>query len=421
MNKADFEGRKNFLYAVLIAAGAVFYAYYGLYKVLHSGFDIFGGDFGLGYIAAKNLASGVSMYFRPPDRDVYLYAPPITLLFLPFIKLPEITARLAWLGLSHLLTWFTLWKLFSFGRGSGRLLSAAAAAGAVLFCMPVYSMLMMGNVNILIFAGLALVYGGLLAGRERPLPALLAFFALAKIFPGVLAGIFARRRDKRGLLLFFLWLAGAAVFSLAAFGLKENLAFLTDLPGFTKYSGIRHSQSLTFLVRLFWPGIGMVPLAALNALFLALLAGIWWKVSSPPPGEERRPGLAAAGLFALMAIMMLCAPSAWIMYAAFYSIPFYFVLRSYLEGRREFRAAWLFWSVFLLLNLWEIIFYQLPVSSDGLTLRKLWLDRSLAPALYRGAFSVLFLTNLGLFVWLMMNYRAFAAAVERASSPAGGE
>lgn len=403
---------KKFLFAALLAAGALFYLYYGVYKVLFRGLDIFGGDFGICYVAAQNLVNGVSIYFRPADRDVYLYAPPVTLLFLPFIKLPEFTARLVWLGVCHLLAGFVFWRLYRWGRASGSLLSAAAAAGAVLFSMPVYAMLMMGNVNILLFALLPPLYGALLSGRRRLAPAALAFFAVAKIFPGLLAGALLRLRDRRGLLYFLLWLAAAAAFSLAAFGVKENLTFLFDLPGFTKYAGIRHSQSLTFAVRLFAPGIGLPDLAALNAAFLGLLAAAWWKVSGPGPGGERPTGAPAADLFALTAAMMLTAPSAWIMYGAFYAVPFYFVLHSALEGRREFRAAWLFWTVFAAISLWEILYYQLPLGG-GLTMRQVWLNRDLHPELYRYLFSVLFLCNLALYGWVIVNYRAFAAAAGR--------
>lgn len=123
--------------------------------------------------------------------------------------------------------------------------------------------------------------------------------------------------------------------------------------------------------------------------------------------------MAAADLFALTAVMILAAPSAWIMYSAFYIVPFYFVLHSFLEGRREFRAPWLFWGTFLITSFWEIIYYQLPLSPSGLTMRQVWLERALHPHLYQGLFSILFFVNLGLFCWVMLNYRAFSKAVER--------
>lgn len=414
----DKEARTG-LHAAIFLLGVLFYLYYGVYKIYFSGFDILGGDLVRGCLVARNYLSGLPLYLLPPGWNGYPYFPPVTLIFVPFSVFGDTTAVTLWFLLGQVLVAAVFWTVYRYGRRNGRLLSAAAAAAAVLFSMPLCSTLQTGNINILIFFGLVLVYSGLLSGRTGFVPAALAVFTAIKIFPAILAGLFIRRRQYRAFGTFVLCLAGLAVLSLVVFGVDSNSAYLRQLPAFTRFAGLIQAMSLTFFIKLFWPEAPMPFLIAASGAFLIALAALWWGAAAKAPGGERTPGAGVADLFALTAIMVLVYPSSWIMYGAFYAVPFYFVAFSWLDGRSDFKRGWVFGLAFFLTCFWEIIYYQLPLSAGGLTLQKVWVTKELHPVLYRCGFSVMFLANLALFGWILSNYRELEKAVERVR-PDGG-
>lgn len=397
----------------MIAGGLFFYFYYGAYKLLYVNFAVLGQDFMHGYFAAENFFAGRSIYIMPQLFTAYPYFPPVTFIFMPFLKFAEAEARLLWLLLGHVLTGIACWKIYRFGSGRSKTLSAASAAAVVLFSTPLYQMLQTGNINIFIFFGLSLVYAGLLSGRSGLVPPLLAVFFFIKVFPALLMGVFLRRRNCAAFGYFALTLAVLAAVSVAVFGVRDSLFYFRQLPVITQYPGIIHAMSFTYFFKLFWPQADALALFFPNLGFLIALAAIWWRVSGKQPERAGGPGAAAADLFVLTVIMTLVVPSSWTIYCALYAIPFYFVVFSLLEGRHDFKFSLVFVLVLLFFNFWENIYYHLPLSSGYLTARAVELDKSLHPVLFPLIFSMHFVANLALFGWILANYRELAAGMER--------
>lgn len=405
--------RKTILYAAIIIAGLFFYFYYGVYKMLYANFNVLGQDFMHGFFAAENFFNGRTIYSMPPLVTPYYYFPPITFIFMPFAKLGEPEARTLWFLVCHILIGIAFWTVYSYGSRRGKMISAAAAAAVILFSTPIYQMLFTGNINILIFSGLALVYAALLSGRNRFVPAGVAFFSAIKIFPAIMMGVFIRRRNYSACGYFILAAAAVAAVSFAVFGLQSNRIYIQQLPSMMRFSGIFHAMSLTFFIKLFWPGVPVKILFLGNFAFLAALAALWWRASGKGSCGDCGPGMAVTDLFALTVIMVLVAPSSWPMYCAFFVMPFYFVVFSMLEGRSDFRFPGIFILVLLFMNFWEILYYHLPVSAGHLTARSVELEKGLHPVLFPLIFSLHFAANLALFGWILRNYRELVKNIER--------
>ena len=293
------------------------------------------------------------------------------------------------------------------------MISAAAVAAVMFFSNPLYQMLLTGNINILIFSGLSLVYAAILSGKNNFVSVALAFFSAIKIFPAIMMGVFIRRRNYSACGYFILALAAMAVVSFAVFGVQNNRIYIQQLPSMTRFAGLFHAMSFTFFVKLFWPGVKMQVLFLANIAFLGALAAVWWRVSGTGFEGKYGPGTAATDLFALTAIMVLVAPLSWIMYCAFFIMPFYFVVFSMLEGRRDFRFPGVFILVFLFMSFWEILYYHLPLSAGHLTARSVDMERGLHPVLFPLIFSLHFIACLSLFWWILSNYRELAKNIER--------
>lgn len=403
----------------LVAAGAAFFLYFGIYKMFAVNFGIQGQDFMHGYHAANNFFSGRSIYEMPPPFTPYPYFPPATLLFMPFAWLPGDPAKTLWLLCGLALTALSFRTLYGFGRGGGKLASAAAASGALLLSTPLYQMLFTGNLNVFIFTALVLVYAALLGGRRALVAPAFALFAVVKIFPALLMGFFARRLDLRAWAAFALTLCGAAVVSLALFGAADTSFYFRQLTGLTRFAGPIHSMSMTFIMKLALPQADAGLLLLPNLLLLAGLAAAWWRVSGKHAGRADGPGAAVTDLFLLTAGMILVMPYAWTFYCAFYAVPFYFALRSFLEGRRDFKLPFFFPVALAFLNLWEILYYHFPLAGRSVTPRVVEMARESYPALFPAVFSLHFLVNLALFFWALWNYRELAENIGRLRGAAG--
>ncbi len=410
---------KNKVCCAVAAAGTAFYAYYGIYKILAESRGILGQDFLRGCIAAGNYFVGRSIYEMPPLVNPYSYFPPVTLIFMPFAHMRPETAALLWFALSQMLSLAVVLGLYRYGRPRGRCASAAAAALAVGFSTPLFQILLTGNINILIYAGLALIYALQLSGRTVLVPAMLAAFSIIKIFPAVLAGGLARRRQYAALAVFAVALAAAVAVSLIVFGTSDNLVYFRQLSAFTRFSGIFHTMSLTFFIKLFSPDAGMLLLFSANVLFFSLLFGAWWIISSGSGLKDER-GVSAADIFALTVLMVLIAPASWPMYAALFAVPSYFIYLSLINGGSGLRYPWFFVAISMFLNLWEIIYYHSPLGPGGIPPSAVWLNREAYPVAYRTLFSLHFAAALLLFCWILANYKALAGIMGREAPKESG-
>lgn len=377
--------------------------------------DMVGWDFVKGYFAAVNFLNNHSIYDMPGGNNPYYCFPPVTILFMPFSALSPVAAKMLWFAFCHVLIWLSIFVIYKYGSRNNRQVSLAAACAVVLFSMPLYGMVLTGNPVILIFFGLSLVYAGLIAGRKKYVPAWVAFFSAVKICPVVMIGVFARRRDYHSIVSYILVAAVMCVLSLAVFGMEDNLIYFQQLQSADRFSGVFSAISLTCFLKLFWPGVSGWPLLCINLVFLAVLIALWWRVSGTSNRGSGDRGSQVTDLFVLTVIMVLVFPSSWLMYWALLIMPFYFIVFSLLEGRRDFKFPWIFVLLLLCLNFWEIIHYHLPLSAGQLTARAVELDKSLHPVLFPLMVSMYFFATLALFAWILANYRELSINIERIS------
>jgi len=396
---------RSALAVLILAAGLVLYFYYGAYKILYSHFEIVGLDFYRGCLAAANFLDGRSIYAMPGWLNPYCYFPLALLIFMPFCRLPAYEAVMAWFIICHALILFSFVLVYKAGSCRGRLLSAAAASLAIFFSGSVYQTVQTGNVNIIIFAGLCLVYTLILRGRAAALPPLLAFFASLKIAPAALAAVFLRKKDKGAFLAFTLSCFALAVLSVAFFGIGNNLEFLRQLPSIGRFSGLFHGTSLTFVLNIFLGGAYPGPVFAASLLFFSGLVWLWFRKAASCAPEKGDRAAAAVDLFIATVIMTLAAPSSWIMYCAFFAFPFYLILFTVLEGGHGLKGLPLFALVFFIFSSWEILYFHLPVPFANLTIREIYVARAAWPFLYPALFSLHFLLDLALFFWALANYK----------------
>lgn len=408
------------LAVLIIAGGIVLYFYYGVYKMLFAHFEVVGLDFYRGCLAAANFLEGRSIYDMPDWINPFSYFPAAVLLFIPFCRLSHPAAVMAWFLICHALILFTFFLMYKAGSRRDRLLSAAAASLALLFSGPLYQTLQTGNVNIIIFAGLSLIYVLILRGLAAPVPALLALFAALKLAPAALAAVFLKRKDWRALLVFSLSCLGLAVLSLMFFGFDNNLEFLKRLPGLGRYSGVFHGTSLTFVLKILLGDAHPGGVFAATMLFFAGLVWLWLRRARSCAVQDDR-GAAAADLFIATIIMTLAAPSSWLMYCLFFAFPFYFITFAVLKGGHGLRWLPLAAMVFFVFSSWEVIYYQLPVPFVNLVVKDIVLDTAAWPFLSPALLSLHFLLDLALFFWALLNYEGLCRIVADFIPGAGAE
>lgn len=406
----DKEMKKKIFYGALAGLGAAAYCYYAFYKIIFVDFGISGYDFRLGYTAARDYLAGRSIYIMPADLSAFFYFPGIVVLYLPFSWLPMTAAKSLWFAMGHILALCAAYGIYSFGRKKGRLLSLAAVATAYV-STPLYQTFFIGNINIFIFFGLYLVYAEILSGRARFSPYLIAGFSAIKVMPALLMGFFLRERAYPAFVRFFGFLLFLALLSLSVFGLRENLNYFVHLRGLNSMVGPLQAMSLTYFLKLFWPEASASALLLPNIVLALVLGLLWWL--APGRAAVPGPGSRAADLFTLSVAVTLLLPSSWLTYSGLFLVPFYFVIHSLLEERKDFKAISVFVAVFVFLNFWEIIAYHLPLGPGRLTFDLVWHNRSSYPALFPFLFSLQFVAALLLFVWTIVNYKALAANMER--------
>ena len=165
----EMKGKlRAFVPIVIISAGILFYFYYGIYKMLWVHVDLIGGDFIKGYCAATNFLNNRSIYDMPSWWHLYS-GNPVTFLFMPFSTMPPAAAKMLWFAFCHVLAGVSFLVIYRYGSRNNSRVSLVSACAVMLFSMPLYGMFLTGNIVILIFFGLSLVYAGLISGRRHPL------------------------------------------------------------------------------------------------------------------------------------------------------------------------------------------------------------------------------------------------------------
>ncbi len=154
--------------------------------------------------------------------------------------------------------------------------------------MPLYQNVISGNINILIFGGICLICCFALSGRKNWIPLILAFCTTIKIYPALLMATFVKRRDYRACISFCFFTFLLAVLSIGIFGLSTHLVFSHGLPSATKFIGVFHSMSFTFILKLFLGDSNKNIVFIANLFFLVLLLLSWWQIARKYPAPKSR-------------------------------------------------------------------------------------------------------------------------------------
>jgi len=315
--------------AVLMALAALAHGVLAWWSALHRGAV----DFATLWTAARAIAAGQSPYRLADIADnhfgaVFKVPPFYGMALLPYARL----------SLPHaLLVHRLLGTVLYLGVGAVlvRLLRSAlpralALATVVVVCasmQPTFDTLTYGQIDLVL---LALLVGALLASRSAR-PALfglaVAAAALFKIYPLILAGYAAARREWRAVLWTAAWLVllvGAAV---AVVGWRDHVVYLTQVvPRIGSGTGWIENQTLNgFLCRLLstqvlprpvhGAGVGAATSAALVVVVAASCAAAWRRA-------ERRSAASALQFGLFVVTMLVAVPAAWMHYSTITVLPF---------------------------------------------------------------------------------------------------
>ena len=225
-------------------------------------------DFLSYYIGASAIHQGKPIYTLETHKSVsealgirqvglYLYPPTFAMLIQPALLMPPYIASLFWFGVNVGLLLLGVGILLRQNNLSDHRMRVALLLLPILFT-PVLMTFYLGQVNILIFLLLVLVWLTFLHGRRYTPGALLALSAWIKLWPIALVAYFVWKREWKvvaGAIMGSL-LIGVLTFALA--GVGQTTSFFTDrLPEISQGTepGLDHlNQSIPgFFAKLFAP------------------------------------------------------------------------------------------------------------------------------------------------------------------------
>ena len=386
----------------------LFYLYYGIYKILFVNFSSAGIDFSSGYYAAQDFFKGHNVYGRNYN---YWYLPMDLLLFFLFATTTLHKAIVIWFIISQLLALLSFCLLYKSGSKTNRLNSAVAVTTSLCLSMPLYQNIFSGNINMLIFAGISLAYALIFAGRTKWVPIIISFLTFLKIYPAFFMSTFIRTRSYSLFKMFVLFSGLLLLLSISIFGLEMHYSFLSHLQALSNFVGKYHCLSFSFVMILFLPQVHANIIFVINLLFCAVLLILWWRNAQRRPEPEFTTSATIVDLFVLTVILVMVLPSSWLFYHSLFIPIFYFIILIWLERKEQLAFIKGFWCLFFLINFWEIIMYQIPLTPDGVAFYQINTNRESYPLLYPIIASVPFLLNVLFFAWLLINYRGLRNGV----------
>jgi len=386
-----------------MAAAVAFYAYYGIYKMLFVHFDGVGDDFVRGCFAAQNFRDGRALYDMPTPLNPIYYPPLSVLLFLPLCALGPGLAKAGWFVLTHVVIFVTAGLTYCLLSGRSRRDAVFATLVAFGFSMPIQSLIRTGNLNILILLGLTATCHAIISGRPGVASGLLAACTWIKIYPAALVLPVAWRGDWDAVRRYALIVFALGAASLAVFGVANHMEFLARLPLLDRYVGAITAVSFMFAAKLLVGDQHTAFLMGANALFGAAIIGACWVRSVRGSEVATDRGGVVVDIMLVMVAIMLVTPTSWLFYHAFLVLPQALVLVLWLQGERVRYAAG-FAVLSVLIDTWEIIIYQLPISPTGLTIRNIGDRRDEFASLYRALYGTPFVLTVAVFAWFLLNY-----------------
>jgi hypothetical protein len=416
MNK---EHRFILLWGIAIL-GIAFYFYYGIYKNLFIYSHLIGGDFKHGYDTALRYLSNQPIYFGLNDhRTPFLYTPLALILFLPFCWFTSDQAILLWFIICHAMVLISAWLVYRMGCRINKRISVFVTIATFCFSTPLYVALYYGNINILILLAFCLLYYLTLHGRKRIVPAILAACTYLKIFPALYMIIFLKSKNWKLISFFVLYLFLFGILSLFIFGFEININYIKNvIPSGMKWSGIVPGMSLSFFIKLFPCKNSGIYIFIINTLFGILLLTVWWFQRVKIANDNLSCAL-STDLLVLPVIAMIIFPASWLQYHLYFIVTFYFII--FLKWHYNITFKWfsLFVFLFIVINLWQFILYHFPLTKEGVSMIDLLDKRIYYPTLYSLSYSLPFIFNILLYVWLIRNYRILFRAMKDLSLKLG--
>jgi hypothetical protein len=388
----------------VIISGIMCYIYYGIYKMIFVHFDILGGDFLKGYLAAKNFLDGRPLYLMPENCNPYFYPPISTFLFLPFAFLKQNHAVFLWFIMNHAIIIMSCWLIFSTHKNENWKNSALAALSTICFSFPLYGNMQTGNINIMIFFCIIAIYYFLFANKQIYVPFLVSAATFFKIYPVLLIVIFIRNKQYQSVKHFILSVLLIGLISLLIFGSDIHINYLYALSRGIDFVGIFPAMSFVYVTNIVFPELNKAIISLMNAFIGIVLLSVWWFRSQQSIPKERSVSNSVLDLFIITVVVVILFPSSWLFYHALFIFPFYYILFVWLQGRT--RLIWFpsFLIIFFLISFWEPIIYHFPLSVDGLTIKTIGQNKDKFPILYPLFYSCPFIFNCTFFVWLSQNY-----------------
>jgi hypothetical protein len=309
MDQAPASNRRARLVPLALAGIAVAFLCLSLLTFLQS--SGWGYDFEAYYLAALRLAHGgggeiylqhtYEQPFQPGPYALYLYAPPLAAVLLPFTSLSLDAATLVWFGLRVLV--LALACAIMPVRPGIRLLAFASAATSAAVLID----LNLGNVSVIVTALLAVTWRWL----DRPVGsvALAVAMSVRPTLGLVIVWSLLRRAWKP-----VVWtiLAGLAIVALSipVVGWTSYVNFFAVLRNLSELTGAPNNLDLgTTMLR---PGFG--PMVATTALFAGYAFAIIAVLASLRYDRE-------VGFMVTIGASLLLAPLLWIHYLAGLVLP----------------------------------------------------------------------------------------------------
>jgi Glycosyltransferase family 87 len=245
---------------------------------------VWGFDFAAYWTAAGRVAAGGSPYAPTVNQAgsflAYLYPPPLAVAFAPMAGLGADYHDAAW-------PWLVVRALFAVAalvvllRYIGMKRGEIAVITVAVMALPAVAWdLIMGNVNLLLMAMLAVAWLGLRSGRaggETAAGALIGLATLIKVFPALLIVWLLLTRRIRGAVVSVLVILGVALATLPVVGISgwtDYLRVVTDLAGpggLTAFSILGPIVILAGLVAAAWSTLQHPPWVSFSVCILAAM------------------------------------------------------------------------------------------------------------------------------------------------------
>jgi hypothetical protein len=362
--------------------------------------DSIGGDFNV-YLNAMNHFFSNNSIYNTTSSAPFLYPPLSLIIFFPFHFIDNNKdAVILWYIISNIIIFLSAIILYNALKGYGSRNAFFSLIMCFCFSMPLYHCISVGNANILIFWGFCIIYWGVCYNKSSIIPLTLAILTFLKIFPAIFLLVLFRYKMWQEIFAYMFFMVIGLSISLVIFGINDHIYFVKHLTSALHFVGPLNI-SFTVILKLFLPYSFQPYIIFINLLFSLLVLGIWIFATKNLPNSQM-----IADLMIIQVILLLIISYSWYQYYMFLIIPFSFILCIQLQNiRKGFKYFSVFLIPFFLINLWEILIYQIPLTYDKLTAFMIFENPYQYPVLYKVIASVPFCLNILIFSFLLLNYK----------------